>query len=352
VDIDREDMEQEELSSALNLFSQLDSKGKVGSVHSSSVHLKARESVIPVEDAAGLDRHRLPMTKRAVSSCRLQMETCGGQGCLPIMKSNTLTDQRQNVEKLTALPLLMHRLLASPAGSFDQDKSKVTKEVISKFETLDSMLGTIRSEVANTGKNTVRLECFVTSTLRNKSCDMTLPVLDPWDSMWTVNHDVFKEHWSKRLLVCQRPLKNFVQDLKELEKANRKLLVQKMSPGVRTTLVFCTEKCVEAANILGFRGRVIQLIWGELSHNNCKRDQFVLPATCLEAHPPSRLVLCKPPIVRPTVQETEDDGEVLVLVWVVGGVTACHHVPDSFFCSLFRCKHNIKWHRQRGETHI
>jgi hypothetical protein len=324
-DVEREDLEQDKLLITLNMFSQLDTKGAVGSVHTSSVQLKATESSLPVEQAAGFLKYRLPMTKRVVSSSRKQMEICGGQAYHPIIKSNTLTDQRQNVEKLEVLPLLMHRLLSSPAGSFDLDKTKVTKEVISKFETLDSLLKTINTEVRNTGKNTVRVEYFVTSTLRNKTCDITLPVLDPWNLMLTVDHDVFKKHWSNRLGVYQKPLQCFVQDLKVTEKTNRSLLVHKMSPGIRTTLVFCAEKCVEAANILGFRGRVIQLMWGELSHKDYKRDHFILPATCLEAHPAHRLALHKPNSAEQTQPEEvgeekeedededdqEEDGEML-----------------------------------------
>ena len=298
------------------MYPQFDSKGAVGSVHTSAVKLWVTESSIPVDQAVGFSKFRLPMTKRVIRSSRTKMEICGGQGYLPIYKSNTLTEQRQHVEKLAHLPLLMHRLLTSPQGSFDQDKTKVTKQVISKFETLDSMLGTIRNELMNTGKNTVRFEFFVTSTLTNKNCDITLPVPNPWDLLSTIDHNVFKAHWSKQLLPYQIPLRNFVEDLKVAEKANRSLLVKQMSPGIRTTLLFCTEKCVEAANIMGHRGRVIQLIWGELSHDLYKRDYFILPATCLEASPAHRYALHKPPIAIPssTVAEEEegDDGKFVV----------------------------------------
>jgi hypothetical protein len=292
------------------MYPQFDSKGGVGSIHSSSVLLKVKESGIPEEEAAGFTKYRLPLTKRAISSSRTHMEICGGQGYLPQVKSNTLTEQRQQTEKLTHLPLLMSRLLTSPCGSFDQDKKKVTQDIINKFATLDSLLKTIRNEVKNSGKNNVRFEFFVTSTLRNKTCDITLPVPEPWDLLSTIDHDVFKEHWSERLLVYQKPLQNFVNDLKVAEKADKKLLVQKMSAGIRTTLVLCTERCVEAANLIGFRGRVIQLIWGELSHKNYNRDYYILPATCLEASLPHKYALYNPMIATPNDEEESQEEEV------------------------------------------
>jgi hypothetical protein len=295
-DFDIEDIEVERLSTTLNMYPQFDSKGAVGSVHTSSVRLRVTESDIPVNQAAGFTKYGLPMTKRVISSSRTKMEICGGQAYLPIYKSNTLTEQRKRVEQLAHLPLLIHRLLTSPQGSFDQDKTKVTQELIEKFERLESMLRTIRNELMNTGKNTVRFEFFVTSTLTNKTCDITLPIPSPWDLLSTIDHNVFKSHSSNHLLPYQIPLQNFVKDLIIAETANESLLVKQMPPGIRTTLVFCMEKCVEAVNIMGFRGRVIQLIWGELSHDHYKRDYFILPATCLEASPAHRYALHKPPI--------------------------------------------------------
>ena len=221
-DFGQEDLEEERTRSTLTFFKQFDSK-VVGSVHSGPVHLRVTETAIPGAEVREADQFGLPQTRRRISSSRTNMEICGGQAYLPIFKANTLTEQRKNVETLGHLPLMTQRLLTSSQGSFDQDKTSLSKEVVSKFETLDATLRTIESELVNTGKNNVRFEFFVTSTLRNALCDITLPVPNPWDMLLVMDHTIFKDHWSDHLNVYLDPYRRFVSDLKKRHQRGRRL---------------------------------------------------------------------------------------------------------------------------------
>jgi hypothetical protein len=300
-------LETERRSSTLTFFKQFDSK-VVGSVHSGPVRLRVSETSIPEEEVPDFDHFGLPKTSRKIDSSCTNMEVCGGQAYLPIFKANTLTEQRQNVEHLGHLPLLTQRLLTSPRGSFDQDKTSLTTEVITKFDTLDALLTTIEYELTNTGKNNVRFEFYFTTTLRSPNCDITCPVPDPWKLLLVMDHQVFKEYWSEHLNVYLDPLRNFVSDLKK--KKGKSLIVSDICPWIRTTLVLCAERCVEAVNIMGFQGRIIQTIWKELAHPKYEKHKgyFILPATCLVSAAPHRYALRNPTIGSPTPDPPSPSG--------------------------------------------
>jgi hypothetical protein len=125
-----------------------------------------------------------------------------------------------------------------------------------------------------------------------------------------MDHKIFKKHWAGHLKVCLDPCTNFVTDLKKKSDDGLFLEVSKLSAGTRTTLVLCSERLVESLNIMGFRGRIIQTVWKELSHplhaehKNC----FVLPATCLLSVAASRCALLNPKIAQPT-QAPQVEGE-------------------------------------------
>jgi hypothetical protein len=302
-------MEQERLATTLNLFPQLDTKGVIGSVHTSSVRLRVTEIDIPCVDTEDFSEFNLPKTQRRLQSSRRDMEICGGQGYLPLFKSNTLIEQRQNLEKLSHIPLLLQRVLTSSQGSFDQDKTKVTDEIIAKFQTLDVLLEDMSMEWKNSGKNIVRFEFFVTSTLRNARCDITLPVPDPWELLSVVGHEPFRESWSDYTDVYMTPLRNFVDDLKVTAKKKESLQVSEIGPEIRTCLVFCSEKCVQAANLRGFSGRITQIIWRELRNARYLQEYFVVPSTVLAKVDDSqfqRYALHNPRIVQPSNREAGD----------------------------------------------
>jgi hypothetical protein len=178
-DFDQDDIEGELLASRLTVFSQFDSQGEVGSVATGPVPLRVSETSIPRAEVPDFEHYKMPNTKRKVISSRKNMEICGGQAYLPTFKANSLADQRHGVESLAQLPLLTQRLLTSPQGSFDQDKTQLSKEVITKFVALDVLLGTVRKELSNTAKNTVRFEFYVTTNFHNSKCDVTLPKPNP-----------------------------------------------------------------------------------------------------------------------------------------------------------------------------
>lgn len=280
-DLDVEEIELDRITCRLNLFPQMDSKGRVGSVHTSAVRLRATESAIEEENTEDYEVYFQPKTKRRLHSSRISMTICGGQAYNPTLKSNTLIEQRQHLEKLGHLPLLVQRILTSSQGSFDQDKSKLTLEVISKFDTLEALLQNMADEWKNSGKNIVRFEFFVTSNLHNHSCDIFLPVPDPRYLITVVDHQAFKRHWAGYNDVYKKPLAQFVGDLRKCVTGSSLLNPAEIIPEIRTCLVLCAEKCVEAANIIGFRGRIIQSIWNELSHIRYGKDFFVLPSTVL-----------------------------------------------------------------------
>ena len=250
-------MEEAIRATPTNVFPQFDSKGAIGSVHTSSVKLRVTEADYEGELPADFDMFKFPVTRRRISSSRRNMKICGGQGYLPLFKSNTYVEQRKNLEQLGHLPLLVQRVLSSPQGSFDQEKSKLIKEMISKFATLHALLDDQNYELKNTGKNIVRFEFFVTSTLRNVTCDITLPVPSPWELMTVIDHTDFQDFWSEHFTIYSKPLKTFVDDVQSAENNNLRTLVSSISPEIRTCLVFCSEKCVQAANIIGFRGRIM-----------------------------------------------------------------------------------------------
>ena len=275
-------MEEAIRATPTNVFPQFDSKGAIGSVHTSSVKLRVTEADYEGELPADFDMFKFPVTRRRISSSRRNMKICGGQGYLPLFKSNTYVEQRKNLEQLGHLPLLVQRVLSSPQGSFDQEKSKLIKEMISKFATLHALLDDQNYELKNTGKNIVRFEFFVTSTLRNVTCDITLPVPSPWELMTVIDHTDFQDFWSEHFTIYSKPLKTFVDDVQSAENNNLRTLVSSISPEIRTCLVFCSEKCVQAANIIGFRGRIMNAIWKELSGPRYDEDFFILPATAVK----------------------------------------------------------------------
>jgi hypothetical protein len=285
----------------------------VGSVHSGPVHLRVSESSIAEAEIPQFEKFRLPATKRRITPCRTHMEICGGQACLPIFKANTLTEQRKNVATLGHLPLMTQRLLSSPQGSFDQDKTTLCADVISKFNTLEDTLVTIERELENSGKNNCRFEFMASSTLRNAVCDITLPVPDPWELLLVMDHKIFKDHWSGHLNVCLKPFKRFVEDVKKKVEKKHPLVVSKIAPGLRTTLVLCCERCVEAVNTMGFRGRIIEHVWKELSHprHDADKGYFMLPTTCLETALRHRHALKNPSVTSPTpvLDDSSEDGE-------------------------------------------
>jgi hypothetical protein len=308
-DFDVDDIDGEIQAANLTVFSQFDSDGEVGSVHTGPVKMRVSETSIPGDEVPDFDHFNLPGTRRTIVSSRKNMEICGGQGYLPLFKLNSLVDQRQGMEELGHLPLLTQRLLTSPQGSFDQDKTALTTELISKFHALDTLLGTMTSELKNTAKNTVRFEFFVTTTFRNSRCDITLPDPDPWHLLFVIDHETFKSYWSSHLEVYLDPFRRFVDDLKLVKKTKQGILVSGMTASIRTTLVLCIERCVEASNILGFRGRILQTIWKELKHWSYDQQFFILPATCVEEVPAHRYALKKPLIA------AQNPGKRIHLCW-------------------------------------
>jgi hypothetical protein len=331
-------MEQDRQATPLNLFPQLETKGMIGSVHTSAVRLRVTESTLSLDNTSDFEEFYLPQTKREVASCRRNMKICGGQAYLPILKSNTLIEQRTNVEKLGHLPLLLQRLLTSPRGSFDQNKSIIREELVSKFQTLEYLLADSSMEWINSGKNTVRFEFFVTSNLRNRACDITLPVPDPWDLLLVVDHTEFRTHWSHYSDVYMEPLRNFVQDLKKTATNQKSFQPEKMCPEIRTCLVFCCEKCVEAVNIMGFQGRIIQMVWKELSHGRYQHENFLIPATVLVKilDPGMRAYgLYRPPICQPTpaaAVDSSSEEELASGKYSYPPLFNCFLGPFSYIC--------------------
>jgi hypothetical protein len=302
-------MENDYYAATLTLWSQLDSKGKVGGVHSKSVRLAVSESAIPYEGTEDFEEFFLPKTKRQLTSCRTGMKIVGGQAYHPLLKANSLVEQRCNLGQLMHLPLLLQRVLSTTCGSFDENKTKIHGEVIAKFETLKALLNNMSSEWRNSAKNTVRFEFFVTTTMRNARCDITLPVPNLWEQITVVDHQPFKNYMAGYTKVYISPLSNFVADLKKTvvgdDKKKQIIEVGKIGPEIRTCLVFCAEKCVEAANLLGFSGRIVNLIWRELSHIRYQGlvDFFVLPASVLVKVQNNRYhsyALKQPRILQPT----------------------------------------------------
>ena len=287
----------------------MDSKGAVGSVHTPGCYLRVAETEIPEDVGIDFEVYRYAKYSRTLSSSRVNMKICGGQGYHPVLKSNTLCEQRHNLETLAYLPLLLQRLLTSPKGSFDEAKSEITAEVIEKFCTLEALLQNQNNEWRNSGKNTVRFEFYVTSTLRNARCDIVLPVPNPWNLISTVDHEPFKQSWSDYTTLYMTPLSNFVEELKDIEKRNGRddlLHSSALSPAIRTTLVFCAEKCVQAVNIIGFQGKITKMLWKELqkqAHYPVAQPYFVIPASALvtvEESGSQRFALRMPRIVLPT----------------------------------------------------
>jgi hypothetical protein len=106
------------------------------------------------------------------------------------------------------------------------------------------------------------------------------------------------------------PLSNFVEDLKKYAVDAKEVLeVSDIRPEIRTTLLLCSEKCVQAANIIGVHGKLSQLLWKELAKDcadgepACEaQDFFVLPSTALvpvEETRSQRHALFKPKILQP-----------------------------------------------------
>jgi hypothetical protein len=317
-DFDIEDIEQEQVASKLNMFPQCDTKGEIGSVHTSAVRLQATEHVILDAGTEQFKEFGLPKTSRRLSTTGKNKKLVGGQAYHPLLKSNTLTDQRKNMHRFTHLPLLLQRYLTSSKGSFDQNKEKMLDEIIEKFEALEFLIEAMSLEWESSGMNSVRFEFFVTSNMRNQNCDISLPVPNPWELITVVDNQWFRKHWAQQITVYSTPIRKFVQDIKTERDAGKMLVVSDFSPEIRTTLVFCTERCVHAANILGFRGRIMQSIWQILSHPRYMLEEFYLPSTVLvevEAGGTTQYALKNPPIVQPNNladgddEETEEEGE-------------------------------------------
>ena len=118
-DFDIDDIEEERRSCVLNTYFQMDTKGSVGSVHTPHCYLRVSEGQgISGDHHFDFDASGFAKTKRQVSSSRKNMKICGGQGYHPVLKSMTLCEQRQHMETLAHLPLLVQRILTSARGSY------------------------------------------------------------------------------------------------------------------------------------------------------------------------------------------------------------------------------------------
>jgi hypothetical protein len=119
----------------------------------------------------------------------------------------------------------------------------------------------------------------------------------------TLCNQWFRKHWAKQITVYSTPIRKFVQDIKAERDAGKMLVVSDFRPEIRTTLVFCTERCVHAANILGFRGRMMQSIWQMLSHPRYMLEEFFRPSTVLvavEVGDKTQYALKNPPTAQPS----------------------------------------------------
>jgi hypothetical protein len=188
----------------------------------------------------------------------------------------------------------------------------MTNETIEKFDTLEALLTDQTDEWLNSSKNTVRFEFFLTSNLRNARCDMHLPVADPWHLMSAIDHAQFQKCFNDCSETYLTPLSNFIEELRAIESDSQGLDVfqpSKMSSGIRTTLVFCSEKCVQAANTIGCQGKITQLLWKELRKGDNYQvvpNYFVLPSSAMVpvvGPDEVKFALKKPRMVVPTVAQ-------------------------------------------------
>jgi hypothetical protein len=270
-DISQASMYQDYKRLGVNTYEKMLSNGKIGGVHSGQPLLYFKE------DTDNMTFSNI--TPRKIIPGRMGMAVTGGQIYDPATMSDMLTKQRKNVDDFAALPNLMARVVSSSPGDLDCQR----KELFAGFSALsmncDKFVTDIHDSLNNSSQHSARFEMFFLSTLRPEVCDIEFPTFKLEELLYLAPHDQLVKEFQKDLTEHMTLVRKFTANL-VFDDRTSIVDPSKLSPCVKTCLVFCCEIICALIGTRGFQGRVMKAVKDQYFTNENAGSFFNLPEEC------------------------------------------------------------------------
>jgi hypothetical protein len=233
-----------------NMYPHLGTKDEIASLHTGKVMLMMKEHT---------DENDI--TTRRIYPARGGMNIAGGQAYMPTFLYNLLGKQRKNEHKMTAFPMMLTRALMNTVGGFDKDQMELLEKLITTFVPISEIAKYAHTEIATSCRSNLRFEYFFCSTFEDENCDFEFPKI-PFRSITTkFQHSDFIESWKHSITENFEPLSRLMTSIgRSLKLKEDPLRLHKLSPELKTRLVFCAEQLLTITEIGKFSGRITKKV--------------------------------------------------------------------------------------------
>jgi hypothetical protein len=233
-----------------NMYPHMGTAGEIASLHTGKVILMMKEETDENE-----------ITTRRIYPARGAMNIAGGQAYMPTFLYNLLGKQRKNEFNLTAFPMMLTRALMSTVGGFDKDQKKLIEKLITTFVPIAEIAEYAHTEIATSCPSNLRFEYFFCTTFQDEACDFDFPNI-PYRSITTkFNHKEFTKSWKDSIIDNYYPLRDLMLSIgRSLKLKEDPIKLSKLSPELKTRLVFCAEQLLTITEIGKFSGRITKNI--------------------------------------------------------------------------------------------
>lgn len=233
-----------------NMYPHLGTKGEIASVHTGKVMLMMKE-----------ETDENDITTRRVYPARGGMNIAGGQAYMPTFLYNLLGKQRKKEHTMTAFPMMLTRALMSTVGGFDKDQKMLLKKLITTFVPIAEIAEYAHTEIATSCPSNLRFEYFFCTTFEEDECDFNFPDIPYRSITRKFEHPNFTDTWKESIIDNYYPLKKLMLKVgRSLKLGEAPICLSKLSPELKTRLVFCSEQLLTITQIGKFSGRITKQV--------------------------------------------------------------------------------------------
>jgi hypothetical protein len=234
-----------------NMYPHLGTGGEIASLHTGKVMLMMKE----VTD------EETQTTSRRVYPARGGMNIAGGQAYMPTFLYNLLGKQRKKEYSMTAFPMMLTRALMSTIGGFDKDQKSLLKKLITAFVPIAEIAEYAHTEISTSCPSNLRFEYFFCTTFQEEASDLSFPDIPYRSITRKFAHPEFTSSWRKSIKENYFPLRKLMSSIgRSLKLKENPIKLAKLSPELKTRLVYCAEQLLTITQIGKFSGRITKKV--------------------------------------------------------------------------------------------
>jgi hypothetical protein len=189
------------------------------------------------------------------------MNIAGGQAYMPTFLYNLMGKQRTKEHTLTAFPMMLTRALMSTVGGFDKDQKKLLEKLLTTFVPIAEIAEYAHTEIATSCPSNLRFEYFFCTTFEEDDCDFTFPDIPYRSITRKFKHRHFTKTWKDSIIDNYQPLRELMLKVgRSLKLGEAPICLNKLSPELKTRLVFCSEQLLTITQIGKFSGRITKKV--------------------------------------------------------------------------------------------